>query len=433
MKKQFSIILLLPVFCCAQGIHFEERSNWQQVLQKAKTENKYIFLDCYATWCVPCKYMDKNIYPLPEVGQQVNEHFISVKVQMDTSESDNEPIKAWYRDAHELMRDYMVSSFPTFLFFSPNGNIVHRAGGSSDAKTFIAKVNDVLDSSKQYYTLLHQYQNGERDSMLLSRLTICAIQTNDELGKKEFGYAYMQSMKNIYDKDNLACIAQLTRTSKDAGFAIWLYHKQEVDAAMGKDYAERKVMNIIMEESNYVKAANKKAVEGLEVKGTIGNQVIYGAPLKDIKEPISPDWKKMCLEIKKSYGNYYSDRITTWIKMSYYKQRQQWENYDKAVINYLGHYKETIRLSQLNSYAWDMFTHSTGRRELETALQWSRETLDDKDKDMHAYYDTYANLLYKLKRKDEAVKAEEKAVELAPANYKKGYEETLKKIKTDAF
>ena len=45
------------------------------------------------------------------------------------------------------------------------------------------------------------------------------------------------------------------------------------------------------------------------------------------------------------------------------------------------------------------------------------------------YIDTYANLLYKLGKKDEAITWEQKALDLAPEGEKKSYEETLDKMK----
>ena len=50
----FTIVVLLfswNVF--SQGIQFETGS-WKEVLQKAKQENKLIFVDLYTTWCGPC-------------------------------------------------------------------------------------------------------------------------------------------------------------------------------------------------------------------------------------------------------------------------------------------------------------------------------------------------------------------------------------------
>src|ERR1700754_2014916 len=68
-----------------EGINFVRGLSWEQIKEKAKAENKYIFLDCYTTWCGYCKQMDQRVYPELHVGYEYNEHFISAKVQMDSS------------------------------------------------------------------------------------------------------------------------------------------------------------------------------------------------------------------------------------------------------------------------------------------------------------------------------------------------------------
>ena len=50
------------------GINFFEGS-WSDVLAEAKKQNKYIFLDTYAEWCSPCKWMEKNIFTKDSVGK----------------------------------------------------------------------------------------------------------------------------------------------------------------------------------------------------------------------------------------------------------------------------------------------------------------------------------------------------------------------------
>src|SRR5690349_11279787 len=78
------------------GIKFNISLSWQQVLEKAKSENKYIFVDCYTTWCKPCREMEKFVYPLDTVGDFFNKNFISIKLQMDTTKNDSEQIKGSY-------------------------------------------------------------------------------------------------------------------------------------------------------------------------------------------------------------------------------------------------------------------------------------------------------------------------------------------------
>ena len=76
-----------------KGIRFEHNLTWSDIAAKAKAEKKYIFVDCYTTWCGPCKYMTKNIFPLQEVGDFFNQAFINVKYQMDSTAKDDEEVK----------------------------------------------------------------------------------------------------------------------------------------------------------------------------------------------------------------------------------------------------------------------------------------------------------------------------------------------------
>src|SRR6185436_18638659 len=107
-----------------KGIKWTSGLTWEQVKQKAKQENKYIFIDCYTTWCGPCKMMDMQVYPNASVSSYFNEHFISVKVQMDKTNKDDKEIKKWYATAEAMITDYKIEGYPSFVFLSPDGTIV---------------------------------------------------------------------------------------------------------------------------------------------------------------------------------------------------------------------------------------------------------------------------------------------------------------------
>ena len=68
-RKYFLFIplFLIPLFLQAQGINFFEGS-FQEVKAEAKKQNKIIFIDCYTSWCGPCKWMAKNVFTDKKVG-----------------------------------------------------------------------------------------------------------------------------------------------------------------------------------------------------------------------------------------------------------------------------------------------------------------------------------------------------------------------------
>jgi thioredoxin-related protein len=169
MKNLFiTLILLVSIISFAQeiGMNIEHDVTWQQILDKAKKENKFILLDAYASWCGPCKWMAKEIFPLKEVGSAINPYFVNAKIDMEKGEG------------IELAKKYNVRSYPTYLFFDSNGNLVHRSLGSMPAEDFIKLCKSALDPNQQYITLREKYLSGNKDTAFLRQFSIgCSRRT----------------------------------------------------------------------------------------------------------------------------------------------------------------------------------------------------------------------------------------------------------------
>ena len=78
MQKVLVSILcvLLFQFSNAQMLHEKgmhiEHTSYNEAFAKARKENKYFFIDCFTTWCGPCKMMAANTFTDDSVGRFFN-------------------------------------------------------------------------------------------------------------------------------------------------------------------------------------------------------------------------------------------------------------------------------------------------------------------------------------------------------------------------
>jgi len=171
MKKLFLLTLMLPFLAIGQekGIRFEHGSTWEKVKAKAKAENKHIFVDCFTTWCGPCIWIAEHVFPQEKVGDFFNANFVNLKLQMDQTGKDSEEVRSWYGEAKRFAKEYAVRAYPTFLVFSPEGKLVHRMVGGSEADEFIARAKEALDPEKQYVTLVDRFEANPNDADLAKK------------------------------------------------------------------------------------------------------------------------------------------------------------------------------------------------------------------------------------------------------------------------
>lgn len=93
-------------------------SDLQQGFEQAKDQDKLLFVDFFATWCGPCKQMEEQVYPNPQVVAAADK-FICVKLDID-------------KDAAAAEK-YNITGVPTMIFMKPDGTVLNKQVGSLDA------------------------------------------------------------------------------------------------------------------------------------------------------------------------------------------------------------------------------------------------------------------------------------------------------------
>ena len=157
-KSVFAICIALFISGAAnakEGINFQQLS-LKEGLEKAKKENKKVFIDIYATWCRPCKDLSANVFTDRLLGSFMNEHFVSLKLDGEKG------------DGLQLMEDFDLDAYPTMLFLSPKKEVLKKIVGGVSVETLKKGGNDVVFPEKTaIYQLEKKYKAGNRDRLFL--------------------------------------------------------------------------------------------------------------------------------------------------------------------------------------------------------------------------------------------------------------------------
>ena len=162
----FSINTLTTV--AQSGINFSNNS-LEEAKIRAEKENKLIFIDAYADWCGPCKWMTANTFTDSDVGEYFEANFISIQIDMESE------------IGIEFDTEYYVDAYPTLLFLNSKGEVVKRYSGALDPIEFLGLGNRVVDpTSAISYQLKKQIDKGDQNDELLAEYLMACIEELEE-------------------------------------------------------------------------------------------------------------------------------------------------------------------------------------------------------------------------------------------------------------
>jgi hypothetical protein len=139
-------------------------------------------------------------------------------------------------------------------------------------------------------------------------------------------------------------------------------------------------------------------------------KTVYSAGLyKAIEKSDKGGYATLKKKLKNSGANN-TDKLIAETDMYYYSKNNDWNNYALTAIAYIEKYAST-NIGMLNNCAWNFYEHVENKAQLEKACKWAQLACE-KSND-YANTDTYAAVLYKTGKKEEAKKYAIQAIELA--------------------
>lgn len=257
----------------AQGIQFEQ-SKWQEALEKAKTENKLLFVDAYAKWCGPCKKMAKYEFVKEEVGDFYNTNFINLKLDMETP------------NGRTFDSKYSVSAFPTMFFLDGEGNIIRREKGGKNGDQLISmgeKALSLYDFSKDWK---EKYDNGDRSYETVFNY-IKALNKSKKSSLK-ISNEYLKSNNELTEEQYLMFLVEAASEADSKLFEELLNKKEKAIALVGEDKFNKRV-------EQACDCTVRKAVK-------YEFEILLDEALEKAQSSLTEGAKIYCLEARKKYA-----------------------------------------------------------------------------------------------------------------------------------
>ncbi len=421
MKKYILslVCILSSAFAFGQGIHFEY-TNLETALQKAKTENKVVFIDAYADWCGPCKMMVKDVFPDAELGAYFNENIVALKVNVEKG------------DGPHIQSKYKIEGLPGYVFIDGDGNVVNRGSGYKPVDKFFEFVKESVEYSKSPNNvgrMAIRYEFEKNDENFL-KTYLEVLHNSKSVGYTDVLEQYLSIQTTLSDtcREMVMLLADHNKEIIFGGKAdkiiqenLWtdqwnLYVRKEIRQLFQNlpenlpqqttEYA------ISKKDSSYIELAFQRAQEsGMEMNDARKSQVYnyfylnagLGEQYKNVVYPVAEEF--IASFNFDEYRNYYMD----WAK-----RKAEGDPKTKGVTPHA--VRTSARIQQYSStYARFMKTDE----EKEIALRWAKMAYDLTPGAVGST-DNYANILYAAGQCKEAIELKERVVELFRSEKKGG-------------
>ena len=218
-------------FASAQGIKFVE-SNFKEALTQAEQENKLLFMDCYTSWCGPCRLLANRVFPNDSIGQFFNKHFISLKVDMEKGEGP------------ALARQYGVKAYPTLLFIDPSTQeIVSQVVGFRTVKALLEDAQKAANPNRNLQGLAAQFNENPANPAIASAYLegLWAASLNQERDETLKKYLSRLTPEEICTTDNWKILSAHTENPYSYAFDCLHKNSEGFRNVVGKEAVNAKL------------------------------------------------------------------------------------------------------------------------------------------------------------------------------------------------
>ena len=317
-------------------------------------------MDAYASWCGPCKLMEKNVFTDKNVADFYNKNFVNARIDMEKGEGRDLAIK------------YGVRSYPTFLFLNGEGDVVGKELGYIQSKEFLELGQKNNNPQLVNTNLAEEFLKGKLDQDGLLNFIKLYASKDPILAKKASEKYFTNKKDKSFSGEEINVLLSFTQSVDDDNYKIFIANKAAITE--------------FLPEKNYTQFNNYLKLMKIVSEAT------------DDKTKTIDDAKVL----KEGEGLFPKDELTkslSMYKLNYYSAHGNFPAYEKTALE---HYKnpEEFNSSELLAAASIIGEKSSDPKSLQMAARWAEKVVMSSEN-----YDStsiLATLYDKLGKKEEA-------------------------------
>lgn len=425
-----AIALIISFQSRGQITFINDNTSWESLSKTAKKERKLIFIHLEGNECEQCNQVATQGFNGPVLKDVFQKNFIAIRSNV-TSEN-----------GRKLAEKFGIKGALVSLYVDPDGNVLNRFNGSTSfSKAYLEQAEVAIGrkGDKQLTDFEKEYKNGERSAAFLKAYILKRREVHMPTGDLLDEYVGKLPVDSIGNFHVVKFIYQQGPTMDSRAYKLvqTLVPHSMVDSL----YKSVPLSEAAAFNNGIVGSTLRKAIETknhqLALQASTYTQQTYrdNFMMGNLSYRRNMLWYYQQVKDTNSYFSecrYFLDQIHLLLSVDSLKRMDQAalkrNLSDQTPMGPAGE-KQAVRFAppsqqfhmELNNHAWQFYLWNDKPRDLERALMWSERSIEWHEKlrrDKNhlplgnpAYFDTYAHLLYKLGRKDEAIEWQTKAVE----------------------
>ncbi|TXF79570.1 thioredoxin fold domain-containing protein [Chryseobacterium sp.] len=359
MKKLTSLIIffLIITISAQQSISFQSLT-FNELIAKAKKENKLLFIDAYADWCGPCKLMEKNVFTKPTVANYYNTSFVNARFDMEKGEG------------RDIAAKYGVRAYPTYLFINGDGQLISQNMGYMVEEVFLSLGKEANSPNNIKGSMKERFEKGEDSPEFLLNAMKLNMNTDFDFAKKASEKYFMTRKKGELTKDEVGYLLYFIKSAEDPNYKIFKTRKEEIVKFLPAE--------------TYTQFDNE-----MKLQKVLQNS--FDSEKKTVNE------KYFLENAVPLVGKEEAEKTLNKALLNFYEQTANYSAYEKTALAY---YKDPALFEdmELLKAAWIFSDHVKNKASLQKAQEWTEKSVMKGETVENTYI--LAKILLKIGNKD---------------------------------